>query len=77
MRFAVIVLPNDAELKNSLGDLDDFQSFLIFGIGLQREGSDLMVGGRSITRTSKKGPRLVVSSFNAYNKVLRDKICEM
>lgn len=41
LRLALVVLPNDTELDDTLRDLNDIQSLLVFGVGsqerLQRE----------------------------------------
>ena len=33
--LAFVILPNNTELDNTLGNLDDLESFLVFGVGLQ------------------------------------------
>ena len=33
--IALVILPHDAELNHTFGDLDDGESTLIFGIGLE------------------------------------------
>lgn len=35
LRLALVVFPDNAELENTLGDLDDFECLCVFGIGGQ------------------------------------------
>ena len=44
---ALVVLPNDAELNDALGDLDDFESGLVLGMSLneRRDGDGELVAG--------------------------------
>lgn len=45
LRVSLVVFPNDTELNNTLGDLDNLESLLVFGVSSQ-EG--LQAGGKLV-----------------------------